>query len=212
MKQLKLFNKKNAGRPKIPLHKRGYVPHRKREKLPAKTPIHATIKIRSNIVQTLRNKIVFKKISKAILRARVQGLRIIHFTVQKDHLHLLIETHNNKELAKGMQALGISLAKSLKNLTKVKGPIYKERYHLHILKTVQEIKNVKAYILGNAHKHGVIKDHFDTFSSVIKVPEIAWQFNFEKYFKDLVHFLDYEKIISDLIDPPKFYLTRKYAT
>jgi REP element-mobilizing transposase RayT len=208
--QKSLFNPKGAGRKLIPLHKRKYVPHREREEIPVGKPVHVTIKLNRNVVTTLRNKVLFKKILRAITLARKKGMRLIHFTVQKDHLHLLIESKDKKQLAKSMQSLKISLAKSLiylKQNTRIK--IFKERYHVHILKTLREIKNAKNYILGNAAKHGVIKDKFDTFSSVIKAPEIAWCFDFEKYFRDLIHFLDYEKIIDDLVTPPEFYLTKK---
>jgi REP element-mobilizing transposase RayT len=204
-----LFNPKGAGRPALLLTQKKQVAHRARPLLPKNTPVHVTIKIRPFLFQTLRKKVYFKKISRAISRARSKGLRIIHFTVQKDHLHFMIEAENNKQLAKGMQALGISLSKSLKgNIAKHIRSVYKSRYHLHILNTIREIKNTKLYILGNAIKHGVIKNTFDTYSSVLKAPELIWQFNFERYFRDLVHFLDYEELVFGLIDDPQFYKTK----
>jgi len=204
-----LFNLKGAGRPRLAIEKRRSIPHRTRESFKKGTPVHVTIKLKKNIVFTLRNKTIFQKIAKAVQKARLKKLRIIHFTVQKDHLHLLLEATDKIALGKSLQSLGISLSKSLTHLLKRSGSVYKERYHVHILKSIREIKNAKLYILGNAVKHGVIKDKFDTFSSVIKEPKIAWQFDFEKYFSDLLHFLDYEKIISDLVDSPKFFLTKK---
>jgi REP element-mobilizing transposase RayT len=204
-----LFNPKGAGRPKLPDHKKKSIPHRERAIIPRNTPVHVTIKINKHIVSTLRNKIIFKKISQAISKARNKGIRLIHFTIQRDHVHMLIETNDKKQLGRAMQAMGISLAKSLKNLTKKKLRIFKDRYHVHILKTLKEVQNAKSYILGNALKHGVIKDKFDTFSSIVKVREIAWQFDFEKYFTDLIHFLDYENLIDDITDQAKFYLTTK---
>jgi REP element-mobilizing transposase RayT len=204
-----LFNPKGAGRPTLSEHKRKQVAHRKRPLLPKNTPVHVTIKIRPFLFQTLRRKIYFKKISRAISRARNKGLRIIHFTVQKDHLHFMIETKDNLQLAKGMQSLGISLSKSLKvHVGKHIKSIYKSRYHLHILNTIKEIKNAKYYILGNSIKHGVINNSFDSYSSVLKAPELIWKFDFEKYFHDLLHFLDYEELIFKLIDDPLFYKTK----
>jgi REP element-mobilizing transposase RayT len=209
-KQFSLFNQKGAGRPKLPLHKRRSIAHRTRDEIPKQKPVHVTIKIRKEILATLRNKLVFKKIARAISKARQKDLRVIHFSVQRDHIHFLLEAHDKKHLGRAMQSLTISLAKSLKNLsgTKLK-KIFKDRYHVHILRTFAEVKNTKLYILGNALKHGAIADHFDTFSSVIKATEIAWQFNFEKYFRDLLHFLDYQELIDGLVDDPRFYLARK---
>jgi REP element-mobilizing transposase RayT len=208
-KQRSLFNQKGAGRPKLPAHRRKSIAHRKREEIPGQKPLHVTIKINKQIVYTLRNKILFKKISRAIMRARAKGLRVIHFSVQRDHIHFLLEAKDKILLGKSMQAMMISLAKSLKFVSKTSlKKIFIDRYHVHILKTLTEIKNAKFYILGNALKHGAIKDQFDTFSSVIKAPEIAWKFNFEKYFKDLLHFLDYQELIDNLIDDPLFYLVK----
>jgi REP element-mobilizing transposase RayT len=204
-----LFNPKGAGRPKIPPNKKNYIPHRERETIPKKTPVHVTIKINKHIVHTLRNKIIFQKISRAITKARNKGIRLVHFTIQRDHVHMLIEAENKNQLGKAMQALGISFSKSLKSLTKTKLKIFKDRYHVHILKTLKEVRNAKSYILGNAIKHGVIRDKFDTFSSIVKVNELAWQFDFEKYFTDLIHFLEYEDLITALVDTPEYYLCKR---
>jgi REP element-mobilizing transposase RayT len=210
MKPRTLLNLKGAGRPKLPPNKRKAIPHRLRSEIPTNKPVHVTIKIQKEIVYTLRNKIIFQKISRAIQRARQKGLRVIHFSIQRDHIHFLLEANDKIHLGKSMQAMMISLAKSLKNLSQTKlTKIFKDRYHVHILKTLSEIKNTKLYILGNAVKHGAIKDQFDTFSSVIKAPEIAWKFNFEKYFRDLLHFLDYQELIEGLVDEPLFYLVKK---
>jgi REP element-mobilizing transposase RayT len=210
LKQKNLFNPKGAGRKAIAPSKRKYIPHREREEIPRGKPVHVTIKLNSGVVNTLRNKILFKKIQRSITLARRKGIRLVHFTVQKDHIHLMIESENKIQLARSMQSLKISLAKSLLFLTQNKvAKVFKDRYHVHILKTLREIKNAKLYILGNAGKHGVIKDKFDTFSSVIKAPEIAWLFDFEKYFRDLIHFLDYQKVIDELVDDPQYYLTKK---
>jgi REP element-mobilizing transposase RayT len=209
-KQISLLNPKGAGRKPISAAKRKYIPHRHRSEIPSGKPVHVTIKLNHGVVGTLRNKILFKRIQRAITLARRKGIRLVHFTVQKDHIHLMIESENKIQLARSMQSLKISLAKSLLFLTQNKiAKVFKDRYHVHILKTLKEIKNTKLYILGNASKHGVIKDKFDTFSSVIKAPEIAWLFDFEKYFRDLIHFLDYEEMITSLVDLPKYYLCKK---
>jgi REP element-mobilizing transposase RayT len=209
-KQRTLFNQKGAGRPKLPAHKRKSIAHRKREDIPDQKPLHVTIKINKQIVYTLRNKILFKKISRAIVQARAKGLRVIHFSVQRDHIHFLLEAKDKVLLGKSMQAMMISLAKSLKFASKTSHKkIFIDRYHVHILKTLAEIRNAKLYILGNALKHGAIKAQFDPFSSVIKAPEITWKFNFKKYFKDLPHFLEYQELINSLVDAPQFYLVKK---
>lgn len=63
-------------------------------------------------------------------------------------MHLIIEAENNEILTKGMRSLTITFAKGLN-----KGKVQIERYHLHVLKTIQETKNAVQYALFNQQKH-----------------------------------------------------------
>lgn len=68
--------------------------------------------------------------------------------MQSNHLHFILETDTNQILSKGMRSLTITFAKGLKQ-----GRVQLERYHLHVLKSVQETKNAIAYVLFNQQKH-----------------------------------------------------------
>jgi REP element-mobilizing transposase RayT len=154
---LTLFNPKGAGRPKG--RAKHYIPHLKREKIPNKTPVHVTIKI-NQAYKNLRNKTFLKMVKLAIKKARLKGIKVIHFTVQFDHIHLFLEPKNNPELTQGMRSLICSLAERVRRSRGLKklNQFVKERYHLHILRTPQEVKNAVRYILGNTIKHsGILK-------------------------------------------------------
>lgn len=124
-------------------HSKG-VAHRTREKVTHRTPVHINFKFKTYI----RNKSCLKLLKRAIVNARSHGLRIIHFSLQTNHIHLIIESDNNAILAKGMRSLTITFAKGLN-----KGKIQIERYHLHVLKTIRETKNAVHYVLFNKQKH-----------------------------------------------------------
>lgn len=143
----------NSGRKRI--HSKG-VSHTKREKVRAFTPLHVNFKYKL----TVKNKEGLKALHRAIKNARTQGLKIIHFSLQHNHVHLIIEATNNKTLSKGMRSLTITLAKILN-----KGRIQLQRYHLHVLKTNREIKNAIRYVLFNEKKHNG-KMTLDSFSTV----------------------------------------------
>ncbi len=94
----------------------------------------------------------------------------MHFSVQRDHLHLIVEADSKPVLSNAMQKLAISLAKRLawlwSKLTESKiGRIFKERYHQHLLRTAQEVRNALVYVIQNAKKHGEIRAHERDFYS-----------------------------------------------
>lgn len=149
MKKKTLFNIKGAGRPAI--HDRG-IRHIARDQLKRKTSLHLTIKIEKTKAG-LKNKDILKQLHTSIKKARIIGLRVIHYTLEFDHIHLLVEVDNKEQLGKGMQSFGISFSKGINKIKSLSGRVFKTRYHFRKLKTKQEIKNVIHYILGNSIKH-----------------------------------------------------------
>jgi hypothetical protein len=66
-----------------------------------------------------------------------------------------------------MRALTITFAKGIK-----KGGVQVERYHLHVLKSVQEAKNAIEYVLFNQQKHSKVNFSVVTgHSSVLYIKE-----------------------------------------
>ena len=159
--QLTLTNPKNAGRPAI--HDRG-IRHIKREEIRSTRPLHLTIKL---IRADIQNKIILKGLRYAIMRARLQGLRIIHYSLEHDHVHLYAESDNNETLGRAMKALGVTLAKRMNRHFKKAGTCYRTRYHLRILRSATEVKNVLNYILKNGIKHKRTKTLIDPYNSAL---------------------------------------------
>lgn len=133
--------RKGSGRARI--HSKG-VAHRTREMVNAKTPMHINFKYRCSI----RNKDCLRILKKAIVNARRFGLRINQFSLQHNHIHLIVEADTNEILTRGMRSLTITFAKRLD-----KGRVQLERYHLHVLRTIRETKNAIYYVLFNKQKH-----------------------------------------------------------
>jgi REP element-mobilizing transposase RayT len=130
-----------SGRKRI--HSKG-VAHRSREEVTKRTPVHVNFKYKTHI----RNKTCLKLLKRAIVNARSYGLRVIHFSMQHNHIHLILEPSSNEILTRGMRSLTITFAKGLKA-----GKVQIERYHLHVLKSVREAKNAVHYVLFNKQKH-----------------------------------------------------------
>jgi putative transposase len=139
------------------LHSPG-VAHQTRERVRGHTPLHINFKLQLE-KGSLRNKTVLKFLAKAIARARMKNLRVVHFSLQHNHVHLLVEAQNNVTLTRGMRALIISLVMRLNRYWRKGGQRLKQRYHLHVLKTRREIINAYRYVRDNFHKHSGVFNH-----------------------------------------------------
>lgn len=140
------------------------VAHRIREKVTFRTALHVNFKVTTAI----RNKHCLKILKRAIKNSRIHGLSIIHFSLQSNHVHLVIEAVNNEILTRGMRSLTITFAKGIN-----KGRIQIERYHLHVLKSLRATKNAIHYVLFNQQKHsGMKRAYVDSFSSLGAVKDL----------------------------------------
>lgn len=161
--QLSLINPKGAGRPAK--NDKG-IRHTARERISKLTALHLTIKVRENKAD-IKNKRLLRALHHAIMRARLKGLRIIHYTLEFNHVHLLVEASNNEVLHKGMQALGISFSKAINKVKSLKGTVYKHRYHFRKIGSRREYKIVLNYIVGNGIKHKRTKALIDPYNSCV---------------------------------------------
>jgi REP element-mobilizing transposase RayT len=151
-KESSLINIRAAGRPKK--RNLGYIPHQKRPAIAKGAPVHITLK-RSRGYHNLRNTEFVKIIKEAVKNARHKGLRIIYFTLQHDHIHLFIEALAVEDLKIGMKAFTSTVLYFLRLKNRlIKGlSFFKDRYHLVIKKTLNEVKRLVCYILFNSVKH-----------------------------------------------------------
>jgi REP element-mobilizing transposase RayT len=81
------------------------------------------------------------------------GFRVVHFSVQTNHLHLLVEAADADALARGMQALSIRVAKAMNRALERRGPVLSDRYHARVLRTPREVRNALCYVLQNGRRH-----------------------------------------------------------
>ena len=140
-----------SGRKRV--HSKG-VAHRKRERVSRHTPTH----IKMKYVGHIRNKDFLRILKRAILNSRRKGLRILHYSVQSNHVHFIIEADDNHYLERGMRSLTVTLVKGIKTAQL-------QRYHLHVLRSVRETKNAVHYVCHNEQKH-TGKRNIDSYSSV----------------------------------------------
>jgi hypothetical protein len=102
----------------------------------------------------LRSQSLFFCVRKQLLAAKRRFFRIVHFSVQSNHLHLLVEANDRLCLTRGMKGFGVRVARRLNALLSSRGSVWVDRYHARPLRTPREVKNVLVYVLFNRKKHG----------------------------------------------------------
>ena len=156
--------RKGAGRKRIhflpsgkPLHRRV----RKRPKVSARTPVHVVLRV-SKTVGRLRRCKAYHAIRLAILTAAVLGLiRVVHVSIQRNHIHLLVEAVSEVALARGMKGLQVSAARRLnaavtaerRLAAPLRGQVFLTRYHAQIIRTPRQARHCLAYVLNNWRRH-----------------------------------------------------------
>jgi putative transposase len=142
--------REGAGR--RPHERRAGVSHLRRPVLKRRFPVHVTWRMRAD-VWNLRARRCMGALTRAFLAATKESFRVVHYSVMGNHVHLLVEAEDRRALSLGLQGLGIRIAYAMQKVMGRRGPVLKERYHAHILKTPMEVKRARLYLLGNARHH-----------------------------------------------------------
>jgi REP element-mobilizing transposase RayT len=141
-----------AGAGRKPNAERAGVHHIRRPDLDGRHPVHVTVRV-GRTVPNLRSQRCMSALRRAFVAAKArQGLRLVHFSVQANHIHFLVEADDKRSLARGVQSLAIRVARGLNKELGRHGRVFADRYHARALKTPREVKNGLAYVLLN-HRH-----------------------------------------------------------
>src|SRR5262245_33000673 len=87
--------------------------------------IHVVWRIRRGL-PCLRTPRGLRRLERAFRKSKEQrGFILVHYSIQQDHLHLIVEVNDRRKLSRGLQALGIRIAKSLNSLWhRTKGNVF----------------------------------------------------------------------------------------
>jgi hypothetical protein len=90
---------------------------------------------------------------------------LVHFSVQADHVHLLVEANDKDALSRGLRGLVIRVARAVNRVLGRMGRVWGDRYHARATKSPREVRNAIVYVLMNAQKHIPDAPTFDLCSS-----------------------------------------------
>jgi len=139
--------REGAGRPKTG---KKYVPHRVRPEHRKANPVHVTLRAR---VSELRDFPVFDAVEAALAKGSKAFFRVCEYSIQRNHIHLIVEADGTVSLCRGMQGLVARLAKAINRAMHRKGSVFADHYYAHALRTPTEVRNALVYVLNNWKKH-----------------------------------------------------------
>jgi REP element-mobilizing transposase RayT len=144
--------------------------------------LHVTLRVVPE-VGNLRREAVYRAVRAASVVAATRGqMRIVQISIQRTHLHLLIEAENKGALASGVQGFQISVARRINTLLgegfrRRRGKVFSDRYHLVVVKSPRQARHVLVYLMNNWRRHGehlsgtTRKWLLDRFSSACSFPD-----------------------------------------
>jgi REP element-mobilizing transposase RayT len=154
-KQRELFatpspSRARRGRPKKP---GAGLPHARRPPVDRRHPHLITVRVRKG-TWNLRSQRCFAEVVGACNKAHERAdFRVVHYSVQGNHVHLLVEANDRRAMSNGLRALLISLARRLNLLMDQRGSRFTDRFHERALATPRAVRIALRYVLTNAAKH-----------------------------------------------------------
>jgi len=127
--------------------------HQPRPQHAARHPVHVNWRLVDGL-PSLRGSGSYRAVLQSIARARDRlGARIVHFSVQGNHVHLLVEAADRVALSRALQGLAIRIARALNRALGRRGKVLAGRFHARTLETPLEVKRALRYVLSNFRHH-----------------------------------------------------------
>jgi REP element-mobilizing transposase RayT len=157
-----------AGRPRKPGDFPRHVP---RPRVIRATPVHVTMRVLP-VTARLRSGRRFRVIRRALVRGGLRfGFRLVHYSVQSNHLHLLGEAEDTHSLSRAMKGIAVRIARGLNTAIGRRGTVIGQRYHLRVVRSPLQAHRCIAYVLNNLRRHAAQRgkrlaaDYLDECSS-----------------------------------------------
>jgi putative transposase len=145
-------------------------------------PLHVVMRVVPKI-GSLRRRKMYHAIRHATITAALrERFRIVQITLQRNHVHMLIEADHKAALARGMQGFQISAARNINTtlgdgVRRRRGKVFADRYHVEVITTPTRAHHALGYVLSNWRHHNEDQRGLpstwlvDPFSSAISFPD-----------------------------------------
>ena len=118
-------------------------------------PVHVTLKVLEGL-PTLRGHKLGRLIGRyfRLVLGRRDAFRVTHFSIQSNHLHIIVEAEDQLALSRGMQGFKSGLARLINARLGRSGTLWRDRYHARDLDNPTAVRHALVYVLQNHAHHG----------------------------------------------------------
>lgn len=115
---------------------------------------------------SLRSEAAFRALLRSFTAGKDRpGFRLVCFSVQSNHVHLIVEADDRVRLSRGLQGLFVRMARAVNRAWGRRGQVFEGQYDSRPLRSPLAVRNALVYVLQNAWKHGLTLDGLDPCSS-----------------------------------------------
>jgi len=128
-------------------------PHRERPQVSKHHPQHVVLRTRKDVPR-LRRGPTYRAIDRALRHALGEyAFRVVHTSIQHNHLHFLIEADDKAALSRGMRSLAICAARAINRVCGRRGKVFAFRYNAKPITNPRQARNTLCYVLNNWRRH-----------------------------------------------------------
>jgi REP element-mobilizing transposase RayT len=160
----------NAGRKKA-VELRFDPSHAARPELSSNHAVHLMLRTLPSVPR-LRQRAAYEVLRSVLVYfVEANDFRVVHVSIQRNHLHFIVEASDKHALSRGMQRFAIRAARAINGTFDRTGKVFAFRYHAKQIKTADYARNAISYVLNNwrRHRQDVYCDEmsmpFDRYSS-----------------------------------------------
>jgi putative transposase len=102
------------------------------------------------------------------------GFRLVHYSIQRDYLHMIVEADDHVALGRGMKALGTRIALAVHRVFERRGKVMAGRYHVRRLTSARQVRNALRYVLQNIRKHRFQRTGRAGPTSIDEASSVRW--------------------------------------
>ena len=129
-------------------------PHRARPEITRHQVVHVSLRVGADLPR-LRGPDGYAAVRRGVAACIGRlDLRIVHASIQHNHVHLLVEADDKRALRAGLQAFMIATTRCLNRRLGRHGAVFVGRYHMTVLTTPRQVRNTLLYVLNNWRRHG----------------------------------------------------------
>ena len=105
-------------------------------------------------VERLRTGTLYRALRRELERyLGLEDFRVVHISIQGNHIHLLIEARDREAFSSRMRSLAINFARAINAASNGRGKVFEYRYHARQITTPRQARNSLAYVLNNWRRH-----------------------------------------------------------